>query len=109
MLTAPSPLNGVTIAVRTSPSMASILRGGRLEPPKVAGEADSGENRFRLSGGTPVPIGIEAVRVPGLGEAPQLLGREDCASREAVQLAPTVDVLFRPEGKHRRSGEPDVL
>src|SRR5918995_4842676 len=108
-LTVPSPLNGVTIAVRTWPSTGPILRSRRAEAPEVAGEPDSRERLLGLSRRLAAPVRVESIRVPRLRELPQLLRREEAAFRKAVLLPPAVDVLFRPEGEHRPSGERDVL
>ncbi len=52
--------------------------------------------------------GVEAVGVPGLGEAPALLERKDGAGLATPSAAPATDVLFRPEEQHGPSGEDDV-
>ena len=47
--------------------------------------------------------------VPEFGELPDLMDGENFSAFEMISLAPFVDPFFRPEEKHRRSGEDQVI
>ena len=47
--------------------------------------------------------------VPEFGELPDLMDGENFSAFEIVSLAPFFNPFFRPEEKHRRSGEGQVI
>jgi uncharacterized protein YhfF len=51
----------------------------------------------------------QAVVVPEFGEFPNLVDGEDLSACEVVALTPSINPFFRPEEKHRRSGEGQVI
>ena len=57
----------------------------------------------------PPPVWPHLVFVPTVGEPPPLFRGEDPSSREVSSQAPPIDVRFRPEEKHRRSRESNVV
>ena len=61
-----------------------------------------------LWGRPPAPGWVEAIVVPRGGKPPEPRQVEHSARRHVASLAPSHDVVFRPEEEHRRSGEADV-
>ncbi len=55
------------------------------------------------------PVGREPVAVPGFGEIPALGESQSCAAGLLPGLAPTPDMLLRPEEQHGLSSENDVF
>ena len=51
----------------------------------------------------------QAILIPQFGKLPNLLDGEDFAACEVISLTPFVNPFFRPEEKHRRSGEDQVI
>ena len=51
----------------------------------------------------------QAVVVPEFGEFPNLMDRKEFSTFEVVSFAPFVNPFFRPEEKHGRSGEDQVI
>src|SRR3954470_6973043 len=88
-------------------SYARSNRGRQL--PEGARQPDPREHCLRLVAGEGPVLRIEPVAVPGAGEIPCLREPERTASRPPPLLAPSLDVLLRPEQQHGPSGEGDVL
>jgi hypothetical protein len=51
----------------------------------------------------------QAVVVPEFGKLPDLVEGENFSACEVIALAPFVNPFFRPEEKHCRSGEDQVI
>ena len=51
----------------------------------------------------------QAVVVPEFGEFPNLVDGENFSAFEMIAFAPFVNPFFRPEEKHCRSGEDQVI
>ena len=79
------------------------------QAPKRSGQPDAGQRRIRFVQCLSAPVGAQNVRVPSLGKLPALLRGHGGTARQLPRSAPAVDVLFRPEDEHRRSGERDVV
>ena len=47
--------------------------------------------------------------IPQFGKFPSLMDGENFSAFEIVEFAPLVNPFFRPEEKHRRSGEDEVV
>jgi hypothetical protein len=79
------------------------------QAPERTGETQRGEKRLGFIDREPPPCRITPVwRVPGIGEAPRLIGRQRGAAREAPRTAPAFNMLFRPEEEHGLSVVDDV-
>ncbi len=76
--------------------------------PEGTDEPDLPEDPLALGYGLPSPIVLQPVVVPPAREFPQLREREDGSLSDALLLAPTIHMLFRPEEEHRGSGEADI-
>jgi len=51
----------------------------------------------------------QAALIPEFGKHPDLVNRQHFSAFEIVSLAPHVNPFFRPEEKHCRSGEDQVI
>src|SRR6266545_1476777 len=91
----------------------TVMTGRRVmrsaQPPELRVEAELVEDRLRLVGREAAPVRIELVPVPRVRESRRLLDGQDVGGRRLGALAPAFGVLLRPEEKHGRSGEVDVL
>jgi hypothetical protein len=66
------------------------------------------EKRHGFVNGPAPPFGSAAIGEPGPGQTPGQVQGQHRAASKTPSLAPAVDVLFRPEEKHRLSGKNDV-
>ena len=57
----------------------------------------------------PLPVAIEAAGIPFLRQFPARLDRHEVAFGRTPPLQPPVEMILRPEGEDRRSGEADVF
>ena len=57
----------------------------------------------------PTGIGLQASRIPRVGETPELIYANQRSKREALNSAPFTHSFFRPEEKHFASGKHDVV
>ena len=78
------------------------------EMPEGGREPNGVKDRLALRDRPASPVRIEAVAIPRAGELPEPHEVDDRARGHLALLAPSQDVVFRPEEKNRRSGEADV-
>lgn len=67
------------------------------------------EGGLRLRGASPLPVEIEARRVPVRPEIVDRLWRHHRAQAEPFDLKPASELAFRPEGRDVCSGVADVV
>lgn len=81
----------------------------RTEAPELSGQTDRGEHSFGLLGRPSLPVRIRSVGVPDTRQVPLLLHGEAHAPGQVSLPSPPFNVFFRPEEKHVRSVEPNVV
>src|SRR6266508_5472799 len=91
----------------TATSGRRVMRSA--QPPELRIQAELVEDRFRLVGREATPVRVELVPVPRVREPSGLLDRQDVRRGRLRAFPPALGVLLRPEEKHGRSGEVDVL
>lgn len=79
-----------------------------VDLPEGTDEPNLPEDPLALGRGLPSPIVLQPVVVPPAREFPQLREGENGSLSDALPLAPTIHMLFRPEEQHRGSCEADI-
>jgi hypothetical protein len=77
--------------------------------PKISTQSDGVDHGLRFISRTRPPGRTPRVGVPCFGEPPHPRERDYFTDGLAVRGGPVPNVLFRPEDRHRRSGEADVF
>ena len=80
-----------------------------LARPERTCKSMPGENLRRLRRARPLPVKVEACRIPLGAEFVNRLRPYHLASREPICLEPACKLAFRPEGRNVRSSVTDVV
>lgn len=91
-----------------------LLRRGwseavRFGIPEGIEKPDSIENLSHFRGLRPAGVGLQARRVPRIGEHPELIHANQRTQREVLRRTPFARSLFRPEEEHFASSKNDVV
>jgi hypothetical protein len=78
--------------------------------PEGGSQSKLHEQGFCLLNGLSSPCRIPPIRtIPSLCQAPALFQRQQCSARQFPLPTPVINMLFRPEEKHRLSAEDDIV
>src|SRR3989442_11425608 len=86
-------------------SSASFL----TQVPEGTGETHVCQKRLGFLQRVPPPLRLDLVLIPPVRESPALFRGERGSGLQVTGLAPTINVLFRPEEEHGASGESYVV
>src|SRR5215813_817754 len=91
------------------PGYSMLAEAIRFWIPKIPLQSQPGENLAHLLRLRTPGILLQAARIPGCRQRPELLYRYQRPHRITLRRAPLPNPFFRPEEEHGASGEDDVI